>query len=296
MKKPGAILLLSALMGLPQAMPGQEKVLDVPYVPTNPVVVAEMLKMAHVGKNDILYDLGCGDGRIVVTAAQLYGTRGTGIDLNPERIRESRENAEKAHVTNLVKFIEGDLFQADFHEASVVTLYLLTSVNLRLRPKLLAELRPGSRVVSHDFAMGDWKSDQSANLTVDGYAHNVYFWLIPANASGVWEWTQPEGGRTMAYRLEIRQHFQEITGALTADGKTVDLKEALLSGNTIKLSAERPAGGGAAALTFEGRLTGDTIEGTVSGARIPWKARRRPATMQSIDGGTVGYRPPAAAR
>ena len=287
MRKRTLTSLFMAFLAWPLVLPGQQRVLDVPYVPTNPAVVAEMLKMAEVAKDDVLFDLGCGDGRIVVTAASLYGTHGTGVDLNPERIRESRENAEKAHVTNLVRFVQGDLFETNFHEASVVTLYLLTSVNLRLRPKLLAELRPGSRVVSHDFAMGDWKPDQSASLTVDGYSHNVYFWRIPANASGVWEWSQPAGGKTVSYKLEVRQRFQEITGSLTADGKPVALKDLRLSGDAIRLTAE--TAGGMAALVFEGRVAGDSMQGTVSGARVPWKAKRRPATMAPIDPGIPGY-------
>src|SRR4030066_124981 len=121
-----------------------------------------MLRLAIVTKNDLLYDLGCGDGRIVITAAELYGTRGVGLDIDPDRIQESKENAAKANVGQLVKFQEQDIFQADFHEATVVSLYLLTSVNLRLRPNLLAQLRPGTRVVSHNYAMDTWKPGDSA--------------------------------------------------------------------------------------------------------------------------------------
>ncbi len=133
---------------------GQEIQLDVPYVPTRVPVVEEMLKMAGVTKADIVYDLGCGDGRIVITAAQRFGCRGVGFDIDPERIRECLENAKKAGVTDRVNFIEGDLFQADFHEATVLPMYLLTTVNLKLRPKILRELQPGSRVVSPQFRHG----------------------------------------------------------------------------------------------------------------------------------------------
>ena len=155
----------------------QERTPDVIYVPTPPEVVAEMLKVAHVTKDDIVYDLGSGDGRIVITAAKERGARGVGIDIDPERIREAEENARKAGVTDKVRFLKRDLFETDIHEATVVTLYLLPSLNLKLRPKLFKELRPGTRVVSHSFDMGDWKPDQT--IDVDG--RTVYYWVIPKN-------------------------------------------------------------------------------------------------------------------
>ena len=148
---------------------------DVPYVPTPDEVVQAMLKLADVHKGDVVYDLGCGDGRIVITAAKLYGARGVGLDINPDRIRDARLNARQAGVEDLVKFVEADLFDADIKEATVVTLYLLPSVNLRLRPKLWRDLKPGTRVVSHAFDMGDWKAEKSDQ--VDG--RPVYFWTIP---------------------------------------------------------------------------------------------------------------------
>ncbi|MBD2532147.1 class I SAM-dependent methyltransferase [Nostoc flagelliforme FACHB-838] len=154
----------------PQERPG-----DVPYVPTPQPVVDAMLKVAKVNKDDVLYDLGSGNGIIVNTAAQKFGTRGVGIDINPERIQEANENAKKAGVTDRVKFVQQDLFNADFSEATVVTLYLLPEVNLKLRPKLLSQLKPGTRIVSHAFDMGDWKPDQTVN--VDG--KTVYYWVVP---------------------------------------------------------------------------------------------------------------------
>ena len=141
-----------------------------------------MLKLADVKKSDVVYDLGCGDGRIVIAAAKQYGARGVGIDINPERIREAKENAKKDAVEGLVRFEENDLFKADFHEATVVTLFLLPKVNLRLRPKLLEELKPGTRVVSNTFDMGDWKADKEQTLDGDadyGLSHKFYLWIIP---------------------------------------------------------------------------------------------------------------------
>lgn len=168
-----AVVLLAALLALPVAAQYEESG-DVPYVPTPPEVVEGMLKLAGVKSSDVVYDLGCGDGRIVIMAAEKFGARGVGIDINPERIREAEENARKAGVTGRVRFIQGNLFDADIQEATVVTLYLLSSVNLKLRPKLIKELRPGARVVSNTFDMGDWKPDRE--IEVNG--RRVYLWTI----------------------------------------------------------------------------------------------------------------------
>lgn len=148
---------------------------DVIYVPTPQPVVDAMLKLAKVKKGDVLYDLGSGDGRIPITAAKTYGIRAVGIDIDPQRIAEANANAKAAGVTHLVTFRRADLFQTDLREADVVTLYLLQSLNEKLRPKLLAELKPGSRIVSHSFDMGEWKPEKTQQ--VDG--SNIYFWTVP---------------------------------------------------------------------------------------------------------------------
>lgn len=155
---------------------------DVPYVPTTPEAVQAMLKLADVKKTDIVYDLGCGDGRIVIAAAKAFGAHAVGIDIDPQRINEARANAKKAGVEDLVRFEEADLFEADIHQATVVTLFLLTSVNLRLRPKLLQDLKPGTRVVSNTFEMGDWKPDKEAEVTADEdeyFSHHILLWVVP---------------------------------------------------------------------------------------------------------------------
>jgi ribosomal protein L11 methylase PrmA len=153
----------------------EQKTKDVPYVPTPQVVVEKMLEVAAVTKDDVVYDLGSGDGRIVITAAKKYGVRGVGVDIDPDRVKEANANALQAGVADRAKFIEQDLFKTDLKEASVVTLYLLPEVNLRLRPKLWQELKPGTRVVSHAFDMGDWKPEQT--LQVEG--RTIYYWVIP---------------------------------------------------------------------------------------------------------------------
>jgi tRNA G37 N-methylase Trm5 len=148
---------------------------DVIYVPTPEAVVEAMLQVANVSKNDIVYDLGCGDGRIPVTAARKYGARGVGIDIDPQRIKEANENVTKNNVGDRVKIVQGDLFEQDLSQATVVTLYLLPSLNVKLMPKLMKELKPGTRIVSHAFDMGDWKPEKE--LDVDG--SKVYYWTIP---------------------------------------------------------------------------------------------------------------------
>jgi SAM-dependent methyltransferase len=160
-------LLLSGVTTMAQEpLKPLEKKPEVPYMPTHEKVVAEMLKVAKVGKDDILYDLGSGDGRIVITAAKEFGARGVGVDIDPALVREARENAVKAGVADKVKFIQQDLFETDIREATVVTLYLWPEINLRLRPKLLSDLKPGTRVVSHNHDMGDWKPQKTIRMRI----------------------------------------------------------------------------------------------------------------------------------
>jgi SAM-dependent methyltransferase len=150
---------------------------DVIYVPTSAEVVEAMLKLANVTKDDIVYDLGCGDGRIVVAAARAFGAKATGVDIDPQRIAEANANAKTAGVEGRVKFILGDLFEQDIHDATVVTLYLLNTLNLKLRPKLWKELKPGTRIVSHAFDMGDWQPEQKQDVG----GTTIYLWRIPAH-------------------------------------------------------------------------------------------------------------------
>ena len=166
----------SPLYQLAQAQPRRNQAPDVIFVPTPQEVVDEMLRLANVKKGDVLYDLGSGDGRIPVTAAKKFGVRAVGIDIDPERIQEANENAKKNGVTSLVKFRNEDLFQADFHEATVVTLYLLPDLNVKLMPRLMEHLKPGSRIVSHQFDMGTWRPDKRVELS----GRTIYLWTIPA--------------------------------------------------------------------------------------------------------------------
>ena len=180
--------LACALMALAAAFPvlAQKegpRTPDVIFVPTPQEVVEDMLRLANVKKGDILYDLGSGDGRIAVTAAKKYGVRATGIDIDPERIREANENARRNGVEKLVKFRNEDLFTANFRDASVITLYLLPELNVKLRPRLWAELKPGTRIVSHQFDMGDWQPEKK----LESNGRVVYFWTVPVRKKSVVE-------------------------------------------------------------------------------------------------------------
>jgi SAM-dependent methyltransferase len=180
-----ALLLMAVVLAGPSpafaqasaAAPAPARTPDVIFVPTPEDVVDKMLEMAKVTAADVVYDLGCGDGRIVIAAAKKHGARGVGIDIDPERIQEAHVNAQKAGVTGKVKFLEADLFTANISEATVVTLYLLPTLNVKLMPKLMAELKPGTRIVSHAFSMGDsWPPEQTADVG----GRSVYYWTIPA--------------------------------------------------------------------------------------------------------------------
>ncbi len=262
---------------------------DVPYVPTPYEVVDAMLEMAGATETDILYDLGCGDGRIVITAAHRLGTRGFGVDIDPERIQECHTNALAADVEDLVTFLNQDLFETDFSQASVLTLYLLNSVNLRLRPKILEELKPGTRVVSHDFSMGKWEADQKADLMVDYRIHNVYFWVVPANASGKWRVNQPASLSSVPFTLNLKQEFQKVEGHVTIQNEVIRLKSSDLSGDRIAFAFDRDAPDSPQTYAFEGRVKGHSMTGTFSidsGAKretFEFKAKRDPKTIRPVD-------------
>jgi SAM-dependent methyltransferase len=226
--------------------------LDVPYVPTSEEVVELMLDLARVGPGDYVIDLGSGDGRIVIAAAK-RGALGHGIDIDPKRIREARENAIKSGMEQKVVFIEDNIFKTDFSRASVVTMYLLNSVNLELRPHLLKNLRPGTRLVSHDFDMEDWQPDKHEQ---EGYS-DVFYWVIPANAEGVWKWKT--GGSN--FTMNVKQNFQEI--AVNVKSGNIDLQtdNSLLSGERISFTAKHPSNG--SMFVFNGRIDEKSISGTV---------------------------------
>jgi len=257
----------------------------VPYVPTPQSVVDTMLETAKVGPRDYLIDLGSGDGRIVITAAKKHGARGFGVDINPERIRESDENARLAGVTDKVFFRQQNLFETDLRDATVITMYLLPRVNVELRPKLL-ELAPGTRLVSHDFDMGDWRPD--THLVVDAKdkygdvagKSDVYYWVVPARVTGAWQWQLPMGGKPRSYELRLEQKYQVVSGTARVDGREVKLQGTRLNGADIRFSFTAEMNGAPVKHEFSGRVDGAAINGTaaLSGSRVQaqleWAARR----------------------
>lgn len=224
-----APLLLTFMAG--SAVAQTDPRLDVPFVPTREEVVQGMLEMGQVEEGDLLYDLGSGDGRIVITAAKERGVKGVGVDLDPQRIREARANAKWEGVEDQVEFIQGNLFNTDFSKATVVTMYLLPDVNLRLRPRILNELKPGTRVVSHAFDMNEWEPDEKARIE----GSYIYMWIVPAKVAGAWEWETDDGNR---YQVELDQQFQEVSGKAWVDGRPAQLTKAELRGDRLQLTIQ----------------------------------------------------------
>lgn len=221
---------------------------DVPYVPTPEHVVKRMLELADIKKGEFMMDLGSGDGRIAIAAARDYGARAVGIDIDPQRIQEANENAAKAGVKDRVTFKQENLFETPIKDANVITMYLLTTVNMKLRPRLLEELRPGTRLVSHAFSMGDWEADVYEK--VDG--RDVYLWIVPAKVAG--KWTVKDGTRT--FTLDLEQNVQKLSGRANVDGKSVVVTNAKMNGEEIVFTVEldgKPA-------TYHGKVGGKGIE------------------------------------
>ncbi len=225
---------------------------DVPYIPTPYHVVDEMLDIADVGPGDYVIDLGSGDGRIVI-AAILRGAYGHGIDIDPVRIREARQNAKDAKLENRVLFVEGNIFDADISRAGVITMYLLNSINIQLRPTLLKSLRPGSRVVSYVFDMNEWKPDEVITLE-NGL---IYLWIIPARVAGNWKWK----AGNKEFSMHVKQEFQEIELKVAAGNTPLTIDKPFLSGERISFLAAHPSNGDV--YLYSGHVDGNTINGTV---------------------------------
>ena len=254
--------------------------LDAPFVPTPNYVIAEILSKARVGKEDILYDLGSGDGRIVIEAAKQTGCRAVGIEIDADLVDDSRKAALRAGVQDRVRFIEEDIFTADLSEATVVTIYMGEHVNLKLRPRLLRELKPGTRIASCCFDMGEWKPDAVSTFGKE----DAYFWIIPANASGKWRWSEGKGKSRTTWELEVNQVFQWISGRIIYNGKHFDFQAGKVTGEETRFTMGGEPFGKSAPVEFSGRIRGHAIEGTIDDGttRRVWKATRNPASVQPI--------------
>jgi len=275
----GTLLAGTGAIALPALAQPADRPLDVPFVPTSDETVDRMLRMAGVGPKDYLIDLGSGDGRIVITAAKQFGATGFGVELNTDRWKLSLRNAEKEGVSDRVAFYQRDLFETDLSKATVLTMYLLPTVNLKLRPRILA-LRPGTRVVSHDFDMAEWMPDARADR---GWTR-VYLWIVPARVEGEWTWKQAVGKVVPQFSIELRQQFQMISGPAKIDNEPYWLTDARLRGEEISFTVIGDAGGLRIRHEYSGRVAGEAIKGTVrmvngdnaSPVTAPWTAARQP--------------------
>jgi SAM-dependent methyltransferase len=258
---------------------------DVPYVPTPMNVVDAMLSLGGVGPGDFLIDLGSGDGRILIRAATRFGVRGFGVDLDDSLVAMARAAAEKAGVGDKVKFEARNLFDTDLGQATVITAYLLNSVNLRLRPQLFAQLKPGTRIVTHDFDFGAWEPDQKITIDVPDKAYgpprsDIMLWVIPADFSGVWQWTLPGGD--VRHEASLSQKFQVLYGRAVTGRQPALLADARIRGDTVSFTLGSAGG----VQRYSGRISGNTISGEVSlpggGPALPWQATRIKAGRMTI--------------
>jgi SAM-dependent methyltransferase len=265
-----AACLLFAIPAAAQPKPYEPQVgqagKDVIWVPTPDEVVDRMLRMAQVTKDDLVYDLGAGDGKIAIAAAKKFGARSVGIEYNAEMAKHAQSNAEKAGVTGRARIIQGDIFVTDFSQATVVTLYLLPALNMKLRPTLLS-MRPGTRVVSHSFTMEDWEADEISSM--DG--RRAYFWLVPANVNG--GWSLDNGGDKA--ELSFEQRFQKIEGTVGLGHSQGGLRDARLRGFNISFGYVDNNG---VKRDYVGRVTGGKMEGSFradNGTEGRWSATKK---------------------
>ncbi len=267
----GGGLALTAAAAAPRLAHSQ--FLDVPFVPTPQVVVDEMLRMAAVGPDDVVYDLGSGDGRIVITAARKFGARAVGVELDDHLIYQSEESARQANLLERVKFLQQDFFKTDFSQATVVTMYLLPGVMRRLRERMLG-LKPGTRLVAHDFDFEDWRPDRKTTIR-----KNVFLWVVPARVGGRWQVRTGVPGGELAFDMELRQKYQELDGFTRLDGQPSGVWEPSLDGDRIRfIVVDSRNREDEASLYFEGRAAGNAMEGEVTRgvgreqARFKWRA------------------------
>lgn len=245
------LALTGFLPGIQPALNAQK--LDVAYVPTPDFVVKKMLDMAGVGPGDYVIDLGCGDGRIVIAAAK-RGATGRGVDLDPQRIKEARLNAEKAGVAEKVDFVKENIFDTDFSRASVVAIYLFPDINIRLRPSLLEKLEPGSRIVSHDFGMDEWQPDQKFGRMDQ---HSVCLWIVPAKVAGAWKGLA--AGQNL--QISISQEFQKLKLTVLLEETALNVENSSLSGKEIRFTAINPPT--RIRYVFNGQASHNEISGVV---------------------------------
>ena len=255
---------------------------DVPFVPTPPVVVEAMLKLAGVGPEDYVIDLGSGDGRIVIAAARKYGARGLGVEIDPALVGEAQREARRQGVDGRVEFKRDDLLQMSISRATVVTMYLYPRLMLAMRPRLITELKPGVRIVSHEFAMEGWEPDARMTVPVPDKPYGppsseVLLWIVPADARGVWQWRLPAGAATADYEIALSQDFQKLGGTPVPGRRSGRIEAGTMKGDEIHFFLVADVDGRALRHEYRGRVAGDSIRGIVrfaDGEELPWSATR----------------------
>lgn len=267
MRFQAALLLLGFAGSSPAALPD----VPTPYVPSTAVAVEEMLRLAGVRPDDVVMDLGSGDGRIVIAAARYFGARGIGIEIDPELVDKARENAKDAGVAERVRFLAQDVLRADLSSATVVTMYLLSPLIERLKPKLLAELKPGTRIVAHDYGFRDWMPDRQVAIS-----KTFMLYIVPAQVAGRWRLTAGLPGGERGFDFELKQAFQRISGGARVPGGYLPLFEPRLEGDRIRFVLVDDG----RSHHFEGRVSGLEMRGTVrsgvgsAAAENTWRAER----------------------
>jgi hypothetical protein len=292
----GVLIALVFSVAATVASPVYAQAADVPYVATPQNVVDAMLELAQVGPNDFLIDLGSGDGRIVITAAKKYGARGFGVDLDGALVSEARREAQRQGVTDKAEFYARNLFITDIAKATVLTTYLFSQVNIELRPRVFSELKPGTRVVSHEFDFGNWKPDAHVRVPVPRKPYgppssDVYLWIVPANAAGRWQWRVPVDGAVVEWEAVLGQTFQALAGSARAGGNAARIESAKMRGDEISLVLVTDVNQASLRHELHGRIEGDSIRGTmrVSGTQqeLDWQATRVSRGKINIDAAAV---------
>lgn len=277
-RRSAAVAVLCVALPAPAADPHPHA--EVPFVPTPAAVVDAMLDLARLRPEDYVIDLGSGDGRIIIAAAKKYGARGFGVEIDQSLVAEARREARRQGVAERAQFLDENLFNTELDRATVLTMYLYPSLLLRLRPRLFEQLKPGARIVSHDFDMEPWKPDAHLTVPVSEKPYGppsseVYLWIIPANAAGAWQWRV--GAAAADYEVMLSQTFQVLEGRATVGGRPGRVENGRMRGEEIRFMLTAELDGRSVQQEYGGRVSGDEINGKVrlaSGGEFDWKATR----------------------
>lgn len=270
------LIIAAALLCISESSSRQRPDVNVPFVPIPLESVNIMLDMAQVGEGDLLFELGCGDGRITISAGG-RGANGVGVDTDAKRVEECIQNAKVAGVSDKVNFYQSNIFGVPLAQATVVVMYLMPEVNIQIRPKLFNELRPGAKVISYDFHMGEWDPDSVVQIRKS----SAYMWIMPANFSGSWSWFHIDGSKRQ-FSLDLNQHYQQLTGEITSSQGSPVVKSMKVRGSKIRIILEDTD---KKRMLLTGTISENTIKGTITfqnGSKLKWQAQRKEGSMQPL--------------